>query len=318
MRPRSLLLALAAIAVAHPAAAGDLQAVATSASAVVAPRGDGAISRSGIGGVVFTIQSTGGSAPLRGAAFLGTQFVAVGDGGRIVRSSDGGLGWNAESAPVTNHLRAITAHANQYWIAVGDAGVTLRATGTSTTWDSTLSPGGKILRGVASNGLTPGILVAVGDDGTVLRSTDQGLTWTRQTLAGAPDLRAVTVGASSSHFIAVGLGGVIVRSTNSGLGWTPLGSPVSNDLYAVAIDATNRFVAVGAAGTVLRSIGGADGTWQQQSFPVAQTLRGVRHDGTAFYAVGDAEVIARSPDGVAWFQVEVTPTSWTDVKGRFR
>jgi hypothetical protein len=55
-----------------------------------------------------------------------------------------------------------------------------------------------------------------------------------------------------------------------------------------------------------------------QAFPVTRTLRAAHHDGTWFYVAGDADVIARSQDGTAWIQTDVSPASWSDVKQRFR
>jgi hypothetical protein len=151
-----------------------------------------------------------------------------------------------------------------------------------------LSPGGKILR-VSSlpNGLTSG------HPGRRRRrrhgaagAPTKGCTWYRQTLAGAPDLRAVTVGASSSHFIAVGSGGVIVRSHQFGSRLDAARQSPVIERPATRWPSMRRTASspVGAAGTVLRSIGGAERTWQQQSFPVPQDAAWCAlSDGTAFY-----------------------------------
>jgi photosystem II stability/assembly factor-like uncharacterized protein len=314
MRTCSAILITALLA--HPAGAVDLHDVTHFMSTYVAARSDGAAHRSGTGGVVYTVQPTGAPTPLRGVAYLSGFFVAVGDNGRIVRSSNLGLDWSNEDSQTSVDLHRVIAHDGLYLVAVGDGGTTLRRIGTAAVWDSTASPGGKALRDVASNG---NILVAVGDDGTVLRSTDQGLTWNRQTLAGAPDLRGVTVRANASIFVAVGLGGRIVRSTNLGVDWEDVSSPTSQNLLDLAVD-SNNFVAVGAAGTILRSNtnNAASGTWAVIDAGLATALRGAWHDGTRFYAVGDNEVVVRSFDGTAWIQTALQPSAWGDVKSLFR
>jgi len=313
MRRVGMLAALLALGAASAALGADFLDITADLPYRVIARSDGAASRSGIGGVQFTVQSTGGATPLRGVAYLSGFFVAVGDGGRVVRSSDGGLNWGPVDASTTADLYDVSMHAGTYLIAVGASGTTLRLVGTAAVFDTTASPGGATLRGVATSGT---ILVAVGDGGTVLRSTDQGLSWQRQTLAGTPDLRAVE--CTNTTFVAVGLGGRIVRSTDSGLNWGELASPTSADLLGIATDGSTRLVAVGAGGTVLRVLSptGA-GSWEQASFPLAITLRNVAWDGSYFYAVGDAETVARSTDGTTWFQVAVDPTSWSRVKSLY-
>jgi photosystem II stability/assembly factor-like uncharacterized protein len=313
MRPVALVLAVLALAEAAPSPAADFLDITANLSTYVIARSDGSASRSGTGGVQFTVQSTGDTTPLRGVSYLSGLFVAVGDGGRVVRSSDGGLNWSPEDSRTSADLQEVILHAPSYLIAVGSGGTTLRRVGTAATWDSTTSPGGSTLRSVASNGT---ILIAVGDGGTVLRSTDQGLSWQRQILTGGPALRGVE--ATGSTFVAVGLGGRIFRSTNLGLNWSELSSPTTADLFAIATDNSSRLVAAGAGGTVLRNPSAdASGQWSQMAFPVTSTLRSVHHDGSYFYVVGDGEVVARSTDGTSWVQVAVLPISWSSMKSLY-
>lgn len=313
---RSAIVAAVWIGVAGAASAADFHDLVHSGSTYVVARSDGAVERSGQGGVVYTTQATGGATALRGVGTLAGFFVAVGDGGRIVRSSNGGLSWSDENSRTPADLERITAHGSLYLVAVGAGGTTLRRVQTSADWDTTASPGSARLRDVASNG---SILVAVGDGGTVLRSTDQGLSWQRQLLAGGPALRSVASRAGSTIFVAVGAGGRIVRSTNSGLDWESVASPTASDLNDVVQDA-NRFVAVGTAGTILRSssTSGASGTWTDVGARLPGDLLGVWYDGTRFHAVGTGGVIARSFDGTAWIEVAIQPLDWGDVKGLYR
>jgi hypothetical protein len=307
--------AIAACAVAAgAAAAADLTDVTHSGSIYIAARDDGSVHRSN-GGLIYTVRSTGAATPLRGVAFLTPLFVAVGDGGRIVRSSDGGLNWTPEVSNTTANLRDVIAHGTSL-SAVGDDGTTLRRFGTATSWDTTASATPKTIRGVASNGLN--ILVAVGDDGLVLRSTDQGLSWSKQTLTGAPDLRGVSGGANSAHFVAVSFDGRIVRSTNFGVDWeTVLQS--TEEFHDVASDAANRFIAVGGGGTIFRSgIDAAPGSWLEITTTIANHLFGVYRDATHFYAVGSGDFVARSTDGTTWIPTAVEPQSWSSVKSRYR
>ncbi len=320
MRPFWAFMALAVLAVARPALAVSLLDIAhstTGQSIFVATRDDGAIGRS-TNGLVYTVVATGATTPLRGIGYTSGWFVAVGDGGRAIRSSDSGLHWADDNSRTTAALREVVPH-SLYFIAVGDAGTTLRKLTAAAVWDTTLSPTNRALYSVASNGTAPGILIAVGDNGRVLRSTDQGLSWLSQTLPGAPNLRGVSGGSLTNYFVAVGLGGRMFRSTNFGATWEDVSiSGMTTDLLDVAVDESNRFVAVGLAGTIVRSgTNAAPGTWLEIDTRSSVDLFGVHRDGIYFYAVGGGETVYRSTDGTTWINVPVTGTSWGAVKTLF-
>ena len=59
----------------------------TGLSIYLAARDDGAISRS-TSGITYTAIATGATTPLRGVAYANGWFVAVGDGGRAIRTAD--------------------------------------------------------------------------------------------------------------------------------------------------------------------------------------------------------------------------------------
>jgi len=320
MRPFWAFMALAALAAARPALAVSLLDIAHSTSGLsifLAARDDGAISRS-TNGITYNVVATGATTPLRGVAYSSGWFVAAGDGGRAIRTSDFGLHWAADNSKTTAALREVIPH-SLYFIAVGDAGTTLRKLTAAAQWDTTSSPTNKTLYSVASNGIAPGILVAVGDNGCVLRSTDQGLSWLSQTLAGAPNLRGVTGCSLMNYFVAVGLGGRMFRSTDFGSSWEDVSIPgLTADLFDVAVDASNRFVAVGAAGTIVRSgTNASPGSWLPIDTRSTVNLFGVDRDPVYFYAVGAGETIYRSIDGTTWINVPVTGTSWGAMKTLF-
>jgi len=319
---QGLVIGATLACVAATAYAAGLQDIAHSTAGIyVAARDDGAVSRSNTNGVTYSVYATGGTAPLHGVAYAANWFVAVGDGGRAVRSSDGGLHWAADNSRTTARLREITAHANAlYFIAVGDAGTTLRKQASAAAWDTTFSPTAKPMYSVASNGISPGMLVAVGDGGTVLRSTDQGLSWTvLAALPGAPSLRGVAGGAANNLFVAVGRGGKIFRSSDIGFTWEDVSNPAAvADLNDVASDRSNRFVAVGEGGVIVRSgTNAGPGSWLPVASGISVPLAGVHHDGVYFYAVGGSESVFRSLDGTSWLNVPVAPATWSAVKRRF-
>jgi hypothetical protein len=208
--------------------------------------------------------------------------VAVGEGGSIIYSADGGATWTAAAfsgtAP-TKDLFAVTysplnvgTNTAGTWVAVG-AGGSMVQSADGLTWATVdLSSISTVtLRGVAfaasasDTGVVSQAFVVVGDAGTVLGSPD-GVTWTAQNaLNGGYALNAVnsavTVGSAYpstvSLFVAVGQGGGIFTSTN-GLTWTAISpTPASTkNLYAVTRNTTLGslgYAAVGATGANLTS-----------------------------------------------------------------
>ena len=74
-------------------------------------------------------------------------FVAVGDSGTIVRSTDNGETWDNATSPTANSLYGAT-FGNNTFVAVGLSGNIVRSTGNGETWDNATSPTENQLTGV--------------------------------------------------------------------------------------------------------------------------------------------------------------------------
>jgi len=74
-------------------------------------------------------------------------FVAVGDSGNILKSTDNGLSWDNASTPLGSGLYAVT-FGNNTFVAVGTEGKIVRSTDNGTTWDNETSPTENQLRDV--------------------------------------------------------------------------------------------------------------------------------------------------------------------------
>lgn len=221
-------------------------------------------------------------------------FVAVGDGGRRVRSSDGeawdgvvgsGLLDTEEESAAPDALRAL-AVGDGYVIAVGGGG---------TYW--------------AGNAM-------------IMRSVDAGASWQEDILAGSPDVAQTKlhgVAASGQTVVAAGMRGKRIRSGDGGLTWTDVSFEDQNArlLAVAAIDAT--FVIVGwtedsyEAPKTSAIFSSPDGglTWG----PVDETrprLDAVVAGGGVFVALG-AEVCLRGVDGVTWEDCKVGAAEYIGV-----
>jgi photosystem II stability/assembly factor-like uncharacterized protein len=132
---------------------------------------------------------------LRSITHFGSAFIAVGDMGTIVSTSDG-ITWAPQTSGTNVNLLGVT-HGN-FYTAVGENGTILTSsTGGTSTWVP--QPVGAIqpltpqtLRQVATYG---NITVAVGDNGTIVTSVDNGHSWAPQNLPNfvTPDLVSIAV-----------------------------------------------------------------------------------------------------------------------------
>ncbi|MFZ5522749.1 MAG: WD40/YVTN/BNR-like repeat-containing protein [Pseudomonadota bacterium] len=134
--------------------------------------------------------------PLRSVTQSAGTFVAVGDAGTILSSTDG-VTWNARTSGTVANLNGI-AHGTGY-VAVGDSSTILTSSDgntwtTPTSWTPSLPF--PALRKVTAFG---SIIVAVGDSGTIVTSKDAGSTWVAQNLTGSPNLVGV---AAEPHLVA--------------------------------------------------------------------------------------------------------------------
>ncbi len=172
---------------------------------------------------------------LRGVTFGQGLFVAVGDRGEVQTSQDG-VDWSIQARATSNDLYAI-AYANGTYIAVGDGGCILSSSD-GTNWAVQGSGTTANLLSVATNGAE---FVAVGAGGTVLTSPD-GFIWQSQNSGTAHALRALAYGAN--RYVAVGDFGDILESAD-GISWSlVLESDITTSLYSVAFG-NGEFVALG-------------------------------------------------------------------------
>lgn len=227
-------------------------------------------------------------------------WIAVGDGGLILRSTDGGTGWSAVTSPVGDPLRAVSM-LGSLGIAVGIAGRVLRTTDGGAHWALETRFTTRSLYGVS---LATGVAVITGEEGQIFVSIDDGVSWTLHTAGTASVLFGVSVNGSTA--VGVGGQGAIVMSTNAGQGW---GLTIPGDaltfFYGTSFASPTTGWAVGTSATipslVIKSTNSGF-VWGAQTAPTAQTLTGVSFAsldvGTA---VGFAGTILRTENGgTAW------------------
>ncbi|MBL9208444.1 MAG: hypothetical protein JNN01_25400 [Opitutaceae bacterium] len=164
-------------------------------------------------------------------------FVAVGEKGVIVTSSDG-VTWVSRASGTSVWLLAVT-WAQGVYLAVGDNG-TLLVSSDSVTWQ--LRSTGTLQR-LNAIVFGDGTWVIAGEAGTVLTSPD-GLVWTVNTVGESVWLRGLAYGLG--RFVISGQQGRIYVTTDRGRSFTRSFAATSGGLEGVAFDG-EHFHVVGEA-----------------------------------------------------------------------
>ncbi len=254
-------------------------------------------------------QKSGTTQPLYGVSFADQNVGwAVGGGGTILRTTDGGTTWKAQPSTTTQTLYGVSfANATTGW-AVGGRGTLLRTTDGGTTWKAQPSTTTQTLYGVSFANATTGW--AVGGRGTVLRTTDGGATWTAQPSGARDTLYGVACADASTCWI-VGNRGTVRRSTDGGATWAGQSAGTWTTLYAVGCsDASTAWIA-GNGGLVRKTTNGGR-TWSSQNSGIRQTLRAVSViDATRVRVAGSSGTISVTVNGGSSWAAEAASTTQT-------
>jgi photosystem II stability/assembly factor-like uncharacterized protein len=282
-------------AVSRVGAAGDGFAVA----------GGNVILRSAAGGALERAQTAGrggrrgggrGGGAGRGRGVLGLSFadgltgVAVGVGGAVQRTTDGGKTWtNVENATERN-LRGVAFADDKVGIAVaGPAGTgpgMIRTDDGGLTWrEQPCVPGTGICTSntslVAVALLPSRVGMAVGGSivPVAIRTTDGGRTWVDVSPdTGRGSLQALAL-IDDTRAVAVGSRGQILHTADGGVTWTWRDSGTPLTLTGVAFADESRGLIVGQTGTVLTTSDGGV-TWRREPPVTTRNLTAVAFETT--------------------------------------
>ena len=194
-------------------------------------------------------------------------YVALGEGGYLVTSSDG-YNWTNQTTPTSNVLDdVIWADDAELIIAVGRSG-TLITSPDGENWTSQTSGFGSTdIRGIGYNNDT-GQIVIVGNSGLLSTSTN-GVNWTSRTSDfGTSGIRGVHWGSGAGVWVAVGQQNRIATSSD-GVNWTNQHSQGTTSQYLMDVsysDELGLWIAVGDSGLVLKSNNSQDWSTATTSF----------------------------------------------------
>ena len=214
------------------------------------------------------------------ASFDGSHGYAVGAGGQIVESLDGGKTWKPDATPNGLSLLGVAVSGDRA-IAVGQMGLILVKQGKG-AWTPVKVETQERLLDVALN--RAGFAVIVGSFGTVLRSTDGGQSWSQ----ASPDWPAMFEAESAT-----------------------LGDSFHPHLYGVSVSETSEVTIAGELSVIMTSKG-ANEPWRithrglSEGGAMAPSIFNldVREDGVGF-AVGQSGLILKTRDGGrSWARID--------------
>ncbi len=239
---------------------------------------------------------------------------AVGDGGFMIHTEDGGKSWTRQPVDTAEGINDVYFRDKEdgYVLAgsrifgTEDGGLTWRETIRFSP--STFSGALPELYSVRFAGKKKGWVVGstsrrdIVIDSLVLFTDDSGASWQRQLVPTREELIHLDFAGDRRGWI-VGAGGIILHTRDGGLSWTAQRSNTDATLYHVDFRNDNDGWAVGQRGTVLRTTDGGE-TWTTVSMPLRSTLLSVKFanddDG---WIVGRGGVVLRSGDGgLTWVQ----------------
>ena len=187
-------------------------------------------------------------------------YMAVGNYGKIIISTDKGKTWKSQTAPTVSHLQDITSWDENNSVAVGNNGVTLKTKDGGKNWVEVESPksetANKLLR---VHSYPDGEGWAVGEMGMILQSLDYGETWNQMREEEDVFMNDIVRVNDTTLFIA-GEFGLIFKSTDNGQTWKDTQTNSPNSFTAVAFRSPQEGVVVGLGGSIVATSDGGE-TW---------------------------------------------------------
>lgn len=234
---------------------------------------------------------------------------AVGEGGTILNTGDGGQHWTSQTSGTSNDLYSIYfADASTGW-TVGDGGTILHTTNGGSNWAPQSSGTGEFLASVKFINQTTGWVV--GDYGTVLKTTNGGNNWQPQNSGTNYHLFSLDFVDADNGWCVVDDYGVILKTTNGGNSWQSVSTGNSNLLFALDFASANVGWVVGMFGTIQKTTDGGN-TWQDQTgvFPPDWLYSVSFVDENTGWTVGFNGKVQKTTDGGQNWTAQISGTPY--------
>ena len=246
----------------------------------------------------------------------------VGQGGTILKTTDGGNTWIQQNSNTTNRLLSVSFIDNQAGWAGGDDGILLKTTDGGNNWQTGSISYCDQIYGLVFLNENVGCVASdysyqppyphYGYYGQIRRTTDSGNSWEIVYEMGGASF--LDLFALKENLWSVGEVSSIGRSTNAGVSWdVSLNQPTPHWLFGVNFCDSLTGWAVGGGSDTELILNCTDGglSWQIQKLSYQfQTLYGICFtDLQHGWAVGAAGIILKTFNGgISWIQYE-SPTT---------
>ncbi len=243
---------------------------------------------------------------------------AVGEGGTILKTTDGGVNWLFKNSETLFNLKSVFFTSSSTGSIVGDSGTILRTTNSGTNWENINSGTSYTLNSVHFPATDTGY-IAGGDDNysqpQILKTIDGGLTWTIIVTDITLPMNLTSVcfitsntGYATGHYWTMCAKEIVLKTEDGGIHWTIVydNSPCDFGTSFKTLfftDGNHGHVAGHWEGTgqIMRTDDGGL-NWSSQLFNYPQTFRSIQFpNNNTGYSVGDFGKILKTNDGgVTW------------------
>jgi photosystem II stability/assembly factor-like uncharacterized protein len=186
---------------------------------------------------------------------------AVGAGGMLLRSDDGGATWNTTALEAGGRdLTSIRCNTSRVCLLTTGSGTELiRAMNAGDTQGTVITPSTDPIYAAAF--ATPTRVAAAGANGTTVRSDDTGETFA--TLGGRlrGQYSSIRAGGIPDTAFATGAGGALAKTTDGGRSWATGNVPTTAELLDVAFPTAEQGYALDRDGGLFRTVNGG-GSWK--------------------------------------------------------
>jgi photosystem II stability/assembly factor-like uncharacterized protein len=246
-------------------------------------------------------QNSGTSSTLFAVHFAnGQSGWAVGAGGTIIHTADGGQNWLPQTSGVSTALNAVWfANTQQGW-AAGDGGVIVATADGGQTWAPQVSNSVSKLRTIWFFNSDTGYVA--GQGGLCLRTVNGGAVWTQVGTAINQDIFSIGFADQSTGYLS-GRNGNFQKTITGGTSWINGPPPPPLDtLKAVHAPGPADVYVTTHSGKVLKTDG--NGTWTTQIPGSSKSLNGAWFTSTTTgWVAGDSgRVFTTTNGGGLWLQ----------------